>query len=222
MTMDYGRRNTKKYSFRCPDLKELRKLASFVLDPLDFKQHFQLVPTLEEYSYLLGIPVSSRVPFSGLEEIPRSSIITEALQLKKSEIEAHRVKKGGLFWLPSVFLIREATTFAQVVSVDAFEAIFVLLIYVLALFPNIDGFVDVNAIRLFLIGNPVPTVPSSRTSLLPERSYNANNSLIFLLLRTRLLLLLQASKSSKVEHPIDCVVTSFNPKPRSWSNYVLL
>ncbi|CAL5207473.1 unnamed protein product [Lathyrus oleraceus] len=112
--MDYGRRNTKKYSFRCPDLKELRKLASFVLDPLDFKQHhgkilsilsfdvvegllsvlvqfydplyrcftfpdFQLVPTLKEYSHLFGIPVSSRVPFSGLEEIPRSSIIAEAL-----------------------------------------------------------------------------------------------------------------------------------------------
>jgi hypothetical protein len=36
--MDYGRRNTKKYSFRCRDLKELRKLCSFILDPLDFKQ----------------------------------------------------------------------------------------------------------------------------------------------------------------------------------------
>ena len=51
------------------------------------------MPTLEEYSYLLGIPVSSRVPFSGLEEIPRSSIIAEALHLKKFEIEAHWVKK---------------------------------------------------------------------------------------------------------------------------------
>ena len=37
-TMDYGRRNTKKYNFKCLDLKELRKLSSFVLDPLDFKQ----------------------------------------------------------------------------------------------------------------------------------------------------------------------------------------
>ncbi|KAI5412754.1 uncharacterized protein LOC127086785 [Lathyrus oleraceus] len=191
--MDYGRRNTKKYSFRFPDLKELKKLASFVLDPLDFKQRhgkllsilsvdvvegllsvlvqfydplyrcftfpdFQLVPTLEEYSHLLGIPVSSRVPFSGLEEIPRSSIIVEALRLKKSEIEAHWVKKGGLFGLSSVFLIKEVTTFAQAGSVDAFKAIFVLLIYGLTLFPNIDGFVDVNAIRLFLIGNPVPTL----------------------------------------------------------------
>jgi len=34
-----------------------------------------------------------------LEEIPRSSIIAEALHLKKSEIEAHWVKKGGLFGL---------------------------------------------------------------------------------------------------------------------------
>ncbi|KAI5443717.1 hypothetical protein KIW84_012391 [Lathyrus oleraceus] len=39
-----------------------------------------------------------------------------------------------------------------------FEAIFVLLIYGLALFPNIDNFVDVNSIRIFLIGNLVPTL----------------------------------------------------------------
>ncbi|KAI5444137.1 hypothetical protein KIW84_012667 [Lathyrus oleraceus] len=96
--------------------------------------------------------------FSGLEEIPRFSIIAEALHLKKPEIVAHWVKKGGLFGLPSGFLIKEATTFAQAGSVDAFEAIFVLLIYGLALFPNIDGFVDVDAIRLFLIGNLVPTL----------------------------------------------------------------
>ena len=56
------------------------------------------------------------------------------------------------------FLIGRATAFSHAGSMDAFEAIFVLLIYGLALFPNIDGFVDVNAIRLFLIGNPVPTL----------------------------------------------------------------
>jgi len=185
-------KDTKKYSFRCPYLKKLRKLASFVLDPLDFKQRhgkllfvlsadvvkgllsvlvqlydplyrcftfpdYQLVPMLEEYAHLLGIPVSSKVPFNGLEEIPRSHIIAEALHLKKSEIEAHWVKKGGLFGLPSDFLIKEATTFAQAGSVDSFEAIFVLLIYGIALFPNIYGFVDVNAIVIFLIGNLVPT-----------------------------------------------------------------
>ena len=173
--MAYGRRNTKKYNFRFPDLKELRNLSSFVLDPLDFKKHhgkllsvlstdvvegllgalvqfynplshcftfpdYYRMPTLEEYAHLLGIPVSSKVPFSGLEEIPRYHIIVEALHLKKYEIEAHWVKKGGLFGFPSDFLIKEATAFAQAGSVDAFEAIFVLLIYGLVLFPNIDGF----------------------------------------------------------------------------------
>ena len=112
--MDYGRRNTKKYSFRCPDLKELRKLSSCALDPLDFKQHhgkllfvlstdvvegllsvlvqfydplyrcftfldYHLMPTLEEYAHLSGIPVSDKMPFSGLVEIPKSHIIVEAL-----------------------------------------------------------------------------------------------------------------------------------------------
>ena len=88
----------------------------------------------------MGIPVSNKVPFCGLEEIPRSHLIAEALHLKKSEIEDHWVKKGGLFGLTSEFLIKEATSFDQAGSVDAFEAIFVLLIYGLALFPNIDGF----------------------------------------------------------------------------------
>ena len=47
------------------------------------------------------------------------------------------MKKGGLFGLPSDFLIKEATALAQAGSMDAFEAIFVLLIYRLALIPNI-------------------------------------------------------------------------------------
>ncbi|KAI5445770.1 hypothetical protein KIW84_013849 [Lathyrus oleraceus] len=166
--MDYGRRNTKKYSFKCPHLKELRKLSSFVLDPLDFKQrHGKLLyilsadvveGLLSECGNLLGIPVSSKVPFSGLEEILISHLIAEALHLKKSEIEAHWVKKGGLFGLTSESLIKEAIAFAQADSVDAFEAVSVMFIYGVALFPNIDGLVDVNAIRIFIIGNPVPTL----------------------------------------------------------------
>ncbi|KAI5424032.1 hypothetical protein KIW84_030303 [Lathyrus oleraceus] len=212
--IDFGRRNTKKYTFRYPDLKELRKLASFVLDPLDFKQRngkllsilsadvvegllsvlvqfydplnrcftfpdYQLVPMLEEYAHLLGIPVSSKVPFSGLEEIPRSHLIAEALHLKKSEIEACWMKKGGLFGLPSDFLIKEATPFVQAGSVDTFEAIFVSLIHGLALFPNIDGFVDVNAIIIFLIGNLVPTWLGGMYFSLHLRNSKGGGTIVF-------------------------------------------
>ena len=101
---------------------------------------------------------SDKVSFSGLKEIARSHIIARALHLKKSEIGAHWVKKGGIFGLTSEFLIGKATSFAQAGSMDAFEAVFVLLIYDLALLPNIDSFIDVNAIRIFLIGNPIPTL----------------------------------------------------------------
>ncbi|KAI5384905.1 hypothetical protein KIW84_071768 [Lathyrus oleraceus] len=124
--MDYGRRNTKQYSFRCPDLKELRKLSSFVLDPLNFKQRHGKLLSMLSADVVEGL---LSVPFSGLEEIPRSHIIVEALHLKKSEIEACWVNKGGMFGFSSDFLIGKATVFAQAGSADAFEAFFVLLIY---------------------------------------------------------------------------------------------
>ncbi|KAI5431425.1 hypothetical protein KIW84_035569 [Lathyrus oleraceus] len=191
--MERQRRFTKKYSFRQPDLKELRNLTSYVLDPLGFKARFgkllpllttqvdeglmsvlvqfydplyrcftfpdfQLLPTLEEYAYLVGIPILDQLPFSGLESIPTSREIADMLHIDESLISAHVTTKGGIQGLPSEFLIAQATVYGKAMSEDAFEAIFVLLIYGLVLFPNIDKFVDVNAIRIFSALNPVPTL----------------------------------------------------------------
>ncbi|KAI5396066.1 hypothetical protein KIW84_062310 [Lathyrus oleraceus] len=191
--MDKQRRNTKKYSFRQPDLKELRSLISYVLDPLEFKARhgkllsilatqvdkglmsvlvqfydplyrcftfldFQLLPTLEEYAYLVGIPILDQLPFSGLERVPSSQEIADLLRIDESIIGAHMTTKGGIQGLPSDFLIEQATMFGKAMSEDAFEAIFVILIYGLLLFPNIDKFVDVNAIRIFSTLNLVPTL----------------------------------------------------------------
>ena len=74
------------------------------------------------------MPVSDKVPFSGLEKIPRSHDIFEAPHLKKSEIDANRTKKGGIWGLNFDFLIGRATAFDQAGSMDDFEAIFLLLI----------------------------------------------------------------------------------------------
>ncbi|KAI5416901.1 hypothetical protein KIW84_041777 [Lathyrus oleraceus] len=60
--------------------------------------------------------------------------------------------------IPSELPIIKATLFRKAMSKEAFEAIFVLLIYGLVLFPNIDNFVDVNAIRILFSLNPVPTL----------------------------------------------------------------
>ncbi|KAI5437039.1 hypothetical protein KIW84_023234 [Lathyrus oleraceus] len=191
--MERQKRHTKKYSFRQPDLKELRNLTSYVLDPLGFKARFgkllplmttqvdeglmgtlvqfydplyhcfcfpdfQLLPTLEEYAHLVGILILDQVPFSGLESIPTSQEIADLLHIDESLVKAHMTTKGGIQGLPSEFLIAQATVYGKAMSEDAFEAIFVLLIYGLVLFPNIGKFVDMNAIRIFYVLNPVPTL----------------------------------------------------------------
>jgi hypothetical protein len=60
--------------------------------------------------------------------------------------------------LTSRFLINKAFVFAKAPSMDAFEATLALLIYGLVLFPNINDFVDINAIQIFLSINLVPTL----------------------------------------------------------------
>ncbi|XP_050897777.1 uncharacterized protein LOC127104642 [Lathyrus oleraceus] len=119
---------------------------------------YQLVPTLEEFSHLIGLPIHDQVPFFGLEEIPKHQDITEATHLKMSEIKANITTKGGILGLPAKLLIEEARYFASMNSTDAFEAILAFLIYGLFLFPNVDDFVDINVIKIFLIGNLVPTL----------------------------------------------------------------
>ena len=119
---------------------------------------YQLVPTLEEYSYWVGLPVSNEVPFNDLEQILKSSTITIALHLETSELKANLTTKGGLLGLPTKFLFQKASAFAEVASSDAFDSILALLIYGLVPFPDIDNFVDINAIQFFLTKNPVPTL----------------------------------------------------------------
>ncbi|KAI5384771.1 hypothetical protein KIW84_071676 [Lathyrus oleraceus] len=119
---------------------------------------FQLLPTLEEYAYLVGIPILDQLSFSGLERVPSSQEIADLLHMDVSDIGAHMTTKGGIQGLPSGFLIAQATLFGKALSEETFEAIFVLLIYGLVLFPNIDNFVDVNAIMIFSTLNPVPAL----------------------------------------------------------------
>ena len=50
---------------------------------------YQLVPTLEEFSQLLGIPILDQIPFSGLEKMPKSEEVAAALHMTKSDVEAN-------------------------------------------------------------------------------------------------------------------------------------
>ena len=64
-------------------------------------QDFQLVPTLEEFSDLLGIPVLEQTPFTGWEKTLRPEEIAAALPLTKEEVMANWETRSGVkgFWL---------------------------------------------------------------------------------------------------------------------------
>ncbi|GAU37329.1 hypothetical protein TSUD_61430 [Trifolium subterraneum] len=211
--MDLKKRNTKKYSFKEPDLSRLRELGALVPFPEDFQKlygklltilntnveegilntlvqfydpiyhcftfvDYQLVPTLEEYSYWVGLPISERVPYTGLEEFPAPSVIANALHLKTSDIVSSRTKKGGFQGLTSNFLFGRAFGFAKNGDVTAFEAILALLIYGLVLFPNIDSFVDNSAIQIFLGGNPVPTLLADAYHSIHHRTHKGEGLIL--------------------------------------------
>lgn len=48
---------------------------------------YQLVPTLEEYSYILGVGIKDQVPFVSTKEQPKSHLLVEALYLEKKKVE---------------------------------------------------------------------------------------------------------------------------------------
>ena len=98
---------------------------------------YQLVPTLEEYSHWIDLPVLDKVPFSGLEKTPKYSTIATALHLETAEVQANLTTKGKLLGLPTDFLYEKATLFDEMRSADAFDSILALLIYGLVLFPEL-------------------------------------------------------------------------------------
>ncbi|XP_058764836.1 uncharacterized protein LOC131638300 [Vicia villosa] len=119
---------------------------------------YQLLPILEEYSSIIGLPITRRIPFTGLEQDPKTCEIAKSTHLRKGEIEKNMVIKGGLPGLPAEFLIEKALTLSRERKEEDFEVVFALLLYGLFLFPNINNFVDMNAIKIFMKKNHVPTL----------------------------------------------------------------
>ena len=121
-------------------------------------QDFQLVPTLEEFSDLLGIPILDQTPFTGWEKTLRLEDIAAALPLTHQEVTDNWVTRSGVKGFLAKFLIGKANSFWNDLDFRAYEDILALLIYGLVLFPNPDNFINVTAIRIFMSQNPVPTL----------------------------------------------------------------
>ncbi|XP_050916568.1 uncharacterized protein LOC127131695 [Lathyrus oleraceus] len=120
--------------------------------------YYQLAPTLEEYSCILGIPIKLQVPFHMSMEVPDSEHIIAALYLGKYVVDANLKTKGGLPGFHLCFLLTTLDALATEEDWKVFNIVLACSIYGIVLFPNVVDFIHINAIRIFMMGNPVPTL----------------------------------------------------------------
>lgn len=73
-------------------------------------------------------------------------------------MELNLKPKGGTHCFALKILVDKVVTFAEDESWDAFNTIFAFIIYGIVLFPNMEEFVDLDSIYLFMGKNPVPTL----------------------------------------------------------------
>jgi hypothetical protein len=139
---------------------------------------FQLFPTLEEYSDWVGLHVLNEVPFHGLELTPKISALAKALHLEIADIKDKFIPRAGLQCLSYNFLYQKATTCLDRSKIDAFESILALLIYGIVLFPNVNDFVDMKAIQIFLTQNPVPILLADTYVSIHERTGKGKGTII--------------------------------------------
>ncbi|KAI5396043.1 hypothetical protein KIW84_062299 [Lathyrus oleraceus] len=180
--MDKQRRNTKKYSFRQPDLKELRSLTSYVLEPLGFKaRHGKLLSILsiKVDEGLMSVLVHFYDPLYRCFTFPDFQLLP-TLEEYAYHVGTPILDQLSFSGLEKISSSQEIADMLHVdaMSEEAFEAIFVLFIYGLVLFPNIDNFVDVNAIRIFSSLNPVPTLLGDTYFSLHMRNAKGGGSIV--------------------------------------------
>ncbi|KAI5386437.1 hypothetical protein KIW84_072825 [Lathyrus oleraceus] len=121
-------------------------------------QDFQLAPTLEEFERLVRIPMKDKSLFEGTDESLPLEVIASALHMGEKEEKDNLETKGNTKGFSLSFLLERAHTLLKAESWDACYSAIALAIYGIILFPNMDGFVDMTAICVFLTGNPVPTL----------------------------------------------------------------
>ncbi|XP_058733069.1 uncharacterized protein LOC131604656 [Vicia villosa] len=119
---------------------------------------FQLIPTLEEFSHLLDIPIPDQIPYTGEEGGPKLEDIVAALHLPRAEINKVWVNRRDYSGIPVDFLYEKAEIFYKALSMDALESVLTLLLYGQVLFHRCDKVVNRAAIKIFLSKNPVPTL----------------------------------------------------------------
>ena len=90
---------------------------------------YQLVPTMEEFSQLLGVPILNKVPLNGMERDLKPEDIAKALSLQRSDVVVNWETMRGVKGFLAKFLFEKAHHFWDALYLQAFEEVLALLIY---------------------------------------------------------------------------------------------
>lgn len=99
--------------------------------------------------------MKNKVPFYGSEELPKHEIIVDSLHMHKRDVTPNLETKGNTHGFSIKFLVEKASTFNDANNWKAFNTVLALSIYGIILFPNIDNFIDMTTIFIFLTKNPI-------------------------------------------------------------------
>ena len=68
---------------------------------------YQLVPTMEEFSQLLGVPILNQLPFNGMGRDPKLEEIAQALYLQRFDVMPNWETRSGIKGFPAKFLFEK-------------------------------------------------------------------------------------------------------------------
>ncbi|XP_050914687.1 uncharacterized protein LOC127129576 [Lathyrus oleraceus] len=141
-------------------------------------QDYPLAPTLEDYSHILGIRIKNQVPYVRTKELSKYQVLAEGLHIGKKEVKLNLKPKGGIHGFTSKFLVDKAIAFAEAGSWTIFNASLDLLIYGIILFLNMEEFVDLAAIHIFLTQNLVPTLLADTYYSIHVRTHKKKGTIV--------------------------------------------
>lgn len=132
---------------------------------------------IEEFEHLIRIPIKNKPLFEGVGESLQPEVIAKALHMNKREAKANLEVKGNTKGFSISFILERAYTLLKAESWDACYSAIALAIYGIILYPNMDDFVDMTAIGVFLTENPMPTLLADVYYYMSHR-YTKNKGMI--------------------------------------------
>lgn len=119
-------------------------------------QDFYLAPILEDFEHITSINKKIKVPFSNTEELLKHEITANALHMHKRDMTPNLETEGNTQEFTIKFWVEKAPAIADANNWEAWNAVLAMCIYGIVLFPNIDDFIDMTNICIFLTKNSAP------------------------------------------------------------------